>query len=198
MRYHSQRGCDRSRRTYSIGRGNGDVQPASSRKPLDMCRLSLGLAGAVAGLSCLEERKRLKARVGKYPRRLPGSSPLCSCCTTSSLFCLHRFCMMSNSVLRRVVGEGGLSWSGSVVLREEFDRLVDLRFTPCSHLCAWRVPDPERIPRPLHSECVLFTHHLESGLTPPAHPFLKQLLRLYGLQLHHLTPDCITHPASSR
>ena len=31
------------------------------------------------------------------------------------------------------------------------------------------------------------------GALPPVHPFLGLLLRLYGIQLHHLTPDCITH-----
>ena len=31
------------------------------------------------------------------------------------------------------------------------------------------------------------------GGFPPVHPFLGLLLRLYGIQLHHLTPDCITH-----
>ena len=40
---------------------------------------------------------------------------------------------------------------------------------------------------------MLFASHLERGLSPPVHPFLLTLLKLYGRQLHHLTPDCVTH-----
>ena len=40
---------------------------------------------------------------------------------------------------------------------------------------------------------VFFTSHLERGLSPPLHPFLGKVLTLYGIQLHHLTLDCITH-----
>ena len=66
-------------------------------------------------------------------------------------------------------------------------------FIPPQTRCPWRVSDTEIVPAPRLDECVLFGIHLERGLSPPVHPFLVQLLWLYGIQLHHLTPDCILH-----
>ncbi|KAK1647383.1 hypothetical protein QYE76_065188 [Lolium multiflorum] len=38
-----------------------------------------------------------------------------------------------------------------------------------------------------------FVDHLIRGLSAPIHPFLRGLLYVYGLQLHHLTPNSILH-----
>ncbi|KAK1652106.1 hypothetical protein QYE76_069911 [Lolium multiflorum] len=40
---------------------------------------------------------------------------------------------------------------------------------------------------------VSFVDHLIRGLSAPIHPFLRGLLFVYGLQLHHLTPNSILH-----
>jgi hypothetical protein len=40
---------------------------------------------------------------------------------------------------------------------------------------------------------VSFIDHLIRGLSAPIHPFLRGLLFVYGLQLHHLTPNSILH-----
>ncbi|KAK1677160.1 hypothetical protein QYE76_038008 [Lolium multiflorum] len=40
---------------------------------------------------------------------------------------------------------------------------------------------------------VSFVDHLIRGLSTPIHPFLRGLLYVYGLQLHHLTPNSILH-----
>ncbi|KAK1692223.1 hypothetical protein QYE76_008920 [Lolium multiflorum] len=40
---------------------------------------------------------------------------------------------------------------------------------------------------------VSFVDHLIRGLSAPIHPFLRGLLFIYGLQLHHLTPNSILH-----
>ncbi|KAK1692715.1 hypothetical protein QYE76_009412 [Lolium multiflorum] len=40
---------------------------------------------------------------------------------------------------------------------------------------------------------VSFVDHLIRGLAAPIHPFLRGLLYVYGLQLHHLTPNSILH-----
>ncbi|KAK1678533.1 hypothetical protein QYE76_039381 [Lolium multiflorum] len=40
---------------------------------------------------------------------------------------------------------------------------------------------------------VSFVDHLIRGLSTPIHPFLRGLLFVYGLQLHHLTPNSILH-----
>ena len=39
----------------------------------------------------------------------------------------------------------------------------------------------------------MFASHFERGLSPPINPFLGKFLVFYGIQLHHLTPDCITY-----
>ncbi|KAK1609546.1 hypothetical protein QYE76_033219 [Lolium multiflorum] len=40
---------------------------------------------------------------------------------------------------------------------------------------------------------VSFVDHLIRGLSAPIHPFLRGLIFVYGLQLHHLTPNSILH-----
>ncbi|KAK1614281.1 hypothetical protein QYE76_019798 [Lolium multiflorum] len=40
---------------------------------------------------------------------------------------------------------------------------------------------------------VSFVDHLIRGLSAPIHPFLRGLVFVYGLQLHHLTPNSILH-----
>ena len=63
--------------------------------------------------------------------------------------------------------------AGSDMMCGELDLLAIVGFIPCSQWSLWRVTkDGEEAPRPAPTECVLFTSHLERGLSPHVHPFL--------------------------
>ena len=100
---------------------------------------------------------------------------------------------MAHLVSAPMLGSEGMPWSGSQLVRGELDYMASVGFIPPQTHCPWRVPGIEIVPTPRVDECVLFGIHLVRGLSSPVHPFLVQLLRLYGIRLHHLTPDCILH-----
>jgi hypothetical protein len=56
-------------------------------------------------------------------------------------------------------------------------------------------PSTERIPKPPSGFRVMFLAFLLRGLSFPTHEFLRGLLFVYGVQLHHLTPNSILHIA---
>jgi hypothetical protein len=56
-------------------------------------------------------------------------------------------------------------------------------------------PSTERIPKPRDGFRVMFLSFLLRGLSLPAHEFLHELLFVYGVQLHQLTPNSILHIA---
>ncbi|KAK1617754.1 hypothetical protein QYE76_023271 [Lolium multiflorum] len=56
-------------------------------------------------------------------------------------------------------------------------------------------PGEESYPMPPIGYRVSFVDHLIPGLSAPIHEFLRGLLFVYGLQLHHLTPNSILHIA---
>ena len=58
-----------------------------------------------------------------------------------------------------------------------------------------RLPGDEVIPRPPPGWCVMFMAFVVRGLSLPAHEFLRGLLFIYDIQLHHLTPNSILHIA---
>ncbi|KAK1666034.1 hypothetical protein QYE76_054193 [Lolium multiflorum] len=58
---------------------------------------------------------------------------------------------------------------------------------------ALQFPKEESYPKPPINYRVSFVDHLIRGLSPPIHEFLRGLLFVYGLQLHHLTPNSILH-----
>ena len=53
----------------------------------------------------------------------------------------------------------------------------------------------DNFPTPQGDEHVCFVPFLLRGLGFPIHPFLRGLLYLYGIQLHHLSPNSILHIA---
>src|SRR3954469_20867329 len=53
----------------------------------------------------------------------------------------------------------------------------------------------ENFPNPNKEERLCFVPFLLRGLGFPIHPFLRELLEFYGLQLHHLTPGSVLHIA---
>jgi hypothetical protein len=56
-------------------------------------------------------------------------------------------------------------------------------------------PSTDRIPNPPSGFWVMFLAFLLRGLSFPAHEFLRGLLFVYGVQLHHLTTNSILHIA---
>ncbi|KAK1649070.1 hypothetical protein QYE76_066875 [Lolium multiflorum] len=56
---------------------------------------------------------------------------------------------------------------------------------------ALQFPKEESYPKPPINYRVSFVDHLIRGLSPPIHEFLRGLLFVYGLQLHHLTPNSL-------
>ena len=54
-------------------------------------------------------------------------------------------------------------------------------------------PGDESFPTPPIGFRVTFIDHLIRGLSTPIHEFLRGLLFVYGIQLHHLTPNSILH-----
>jgi hypothetical protein len=56
-----------------------------------------------------------------------------------------------------------------------------------------KFPSIEWIPQPPSDYWVMFLAFLFHGLSLPAHEFLRGLLFVYGVQLHHLTPNSILH-----
>jgi hypothetical protein len=56
-------------------------------------------------------------------------------------------------------------------------------------------PSDEVVPTPLVGYRVMFLAFILCGLSLPAHEFLCGLLFVYGMQLHHLTPNSLLHIA---
>jgi hypothetical protein len=57
------------------------------------------------------------------------------------------------------------------------------------------IAGPEIIPRPPPGFRVIFLAFILRGLSLPPHPFLRDLLFAYGIQLHDLNPNTIRHIA---
>jgi hypothetical protein len=53
-----------------------------------------------------------------------------------------------------------------------------------------RVPRAEEIPEP-EGEIIVFEAFFTVGLRLPAHRFVVEVLRRYGMQIHHLTPNAV-------
>src|SRR4051794_7454813 len=56
-----------------------------------------------------------------------------------------------------------------------------------------KAPGNEVVPDPPEGFRVIFTELLMRSLSVPIHEFLRGLLIVYGIQLHHLTPNSILH-----
>lgn len=96
-------------------------------------------------------------------------------------------------------------WRSSIVASAQLDRLskADYLLPPERAFAraalvskgdnVWFITVPQ--PRASDKERVCFVPHLMHGLGCPIHPFIRSLFFLYGLQLHHLSPNCILHIA---
>ncbi|KAK1692073.1 hypothetical protein QYE76_008770 [Lolium multiflorum] len=86
---------------------------------------------------------------------------------------------------------GTAEWERSKISTQDVNMLRKLGISKKPQ--ALRFPSEESYPTPPMGYRVSFVDHLIRGLSAPIHPFLRGLLFIYGLQLHHLTPNSILH-----
>ncbi|KAK1696179.1 hypothetical protein QYE76_012876 [Lolium multiflorum] len=86
---------------------------------------------------------------------------------------------------------GNTEWERSKISPQDNNLLKKLGLSKKKD--ALRFPGEESYPTPPIGYRVSFVDHLIRGLSAPIHEFLRGLLFVYGLQLHHLTPNSILH-----
>jgi hypothetical protein len=59
----------------------------------------------------------------------------------------------------------------------------------------WRTDFKAPVPVPNPSEIVMLKSHMERGLSMPPSLFFTNLLKFYGLQLHHISPNSLVSVA---
>ncbi|XP_051199974.1 uncharacterized protein [Lolium perenne] len=82
-------------------------------------------------------------------------------------------------------------WERSKISNQDMNLLKKLGFMKQEKTLIF--PGEESYPKPRIGYRVTFVDHLIHGLATPIHEFLRGLLFVYGLQLHHLTPNSILH-----
>ncbi|KAK1660375.1 hypothetical protein QYE76_048534 [Lolium multiflorum] len=100
-----------------------------------------------------------------------------------------------NAIATKMATEdlGNLEWERSKISQQDVNLLKKLGISGKQD--ALRFPKEESYPAPPMQYRVSFVNHLIRGLSTPIHDFLRGLLFMYGLQLHHLTPNSILHIA---
>ncbi|KAK1605588.1 hypothetical protein QYE76_029261 [Lolium multiflorum] len=86
---------------------------------------------------------------------------------------------------------GSAEWERSKISTQDINLLKKLGINKQPKALCF--PSEESYPTPPMGYRVSFVDHLIRGLSAPIHPFLRGLLFVYGLQLHHLTPNSILH-----
>ncbi|KAK1663646.1 hypothetical protein QYE76_051805 [Lolium multiflorum] len=86
---------------------------------------------------------------------------------------------------------GTAEWERSKITNQDINLLKKLGISKKPKAVCF--PSEESYPTPPMGYRVSFDDHLIRGLSAPIHPFLRGLLFVYGLQLHHLTPNSILH-----
>ncbi|KAK1694239.1 hypothetical protein QYE76_010936 [Lolium multiflorum] len=86
---------------------------------------------------------------------------------------------------------GAAEWERSKITNQDLNLLKKLGISKKPKAVCF--PSEESYPTPPMGYRVSFVDHLIRGLSAPIHPFLRGLLYVYGLQLHHLTPNSILH-----
>jgi hypothetical protein len=59
----------------------------------------------------------------------------------------------------------------------------------------WRTDFKALVPAPNSNETVMLKYHMERGLSMPPSSFFTNLLKFYGLQLHHIVPNSLVSVA---
>ena len=86
-------------------------------------------------------------------------------------------------------------WSKSIATKKNLDFLTKMGTLPALETGEVRLPGDEEAPEPRDNERVLLVDFVLRGISLPIHEFLRGLLFVYGVQLHHLTPNGILHVA---
>ncbi|KAK1645282.1 hypothetical protein QYE76_063087 [Lolium multiflorum] len=86
---------------------------------------------------------------------------------------------------------GTAEWERSKITNQDINLLKKLGISKKPKAVCF--PSEESYPTPPMGYRVSFVDHLICGVSAPIHPFLRGLLFVYGLQLHHLTPNSILH-----
>ncbi|KAK1649878.1 hypothetical protein QYE76_067683 [Lolium multiflorum] len=86
---------------------------------------------------------------------------------------------------------GSAEWERSKISAQDINMLKKMGFRKKED--SLQFPKEESYPKPPIDYRVSFVDHLIRGLSPPIHEFLRGLLFVYGLQLHHLTPNSVLH-----
>ena len=84
-------------------------------------------------------------------------------------------------------------WVPSRTGEAELERLVDVGVLPDCVTAGWRPALSESFPMPHTDEVVVFEDYFWHGLGFPVHPFLRDLLELWGVTLCSLHPNTILH-----
>ena len=79
-------------------------------------------------------------------------------------------------------------WSRSVCKAEHLRAFINSKVIPEKAANQWRILGNEQWPMPLPGEFVVFTSHLERGLSFPTSRFLCQFLNFYKIKLSDLGP----------
>ncbi|KAK1616066.1 hypothetical protein QYE76_021583 [Lolium multiflorum] len=85
---------------------------------------------------------------------------------------------------------GAAEWERSKITNQDLNLLKKLGINKKPKAVCF--PSEESYPTPPMGYRVSFVDHLIRGLSAPIHPFLRGFY-VYGLQLHHLTPNSILH-----
>ncbi|KAK1611387.1 hypothetical protein QYE76_035060 [Lolium multiflorum] len=86
---------------------------------------------------------------------------------------------------------GSAEWERSKISTQDINLMKKLGISKKPKAMCF--PSEESYPTPPMGYRVSFIDHLIRGLSAPIHPFLRGFLFIYGLQLHHLTPNSILH-----
>jgi len=81
-----------------------------------------------------------------------------------------------------------LEWVTSTSSEEDLNGLVIEGMLPNKETAGWRAAAGEEFPTPHTHELVVFKAYFVRGFGIPAHPFLRNLLRYYRINLCHLIP----------
>jgi len=86
-------------------------------------------------------------------------------------------------------------WVKSKTGTAEIKKLVAAGVLPDQATAGWRPAVGEFFPTPNTDEAVVFEDYFWRGLGFPVHPFLRNLLELWGISLCNLHPNTVLHIA---
>ncbi|KAE8789767.1 hypothetical protein D1007_35979 [Hordeum vulgare] len=87
------------------------------------------------------------------------------------------------------------SWEGSVITEAHIDYLRQTGKLSSEELVEARAPGEEIVQEPRPGGRLIFGTHFLVGFGLPGSIFLRQFLELYGLEMHHLGPNCVLYLA---